>query len=285
MKIKLTESQLSRIVEDNLHPKEERFLNKFFDRVEGLTPITALKVYFSEYGFDERMFKHSKRIRDWFEKTILPRVRGLHIDYLDERLITILETYIEEEIEEIVGSSDNPLEKYNSLNKLEKLLVDKIGIRGVKSKILREVISGTIDDVVSYLFDKYDPRESIRIASNIKNNMDYRNDVENLTRTVKDFAEKNGIVLFDKMRGGYTFKRKDDTMIRDLVSYMNDTPKKTKRGFLNYIDSQDAPGQFSQFWSAANAAGIIQKIGGGSNVTYKLGPNYNAFEEGNLVAF
>ena len=285
MKIKLTESQLSRIVEDNLHPKEERFLNKFFDRVEGLTPITALKVYFSEYGFDERMFKHSKRIRDWFEKTILPRVRGLHIDYLDERLITILETYIEEEIEEIVGSSDNPLEKYNSLNKLEKLLVDKIGIRGVKSKILREVISGTIDDVVSYLFDKYDPRESIRIASNIKNNMDYRNDVENLTRTVKDFAEKNGIALFDKMRGGYTFKRRDDTMIRDLVNYMNDTPKKTKRGFLNYIDSQDAPGQFSQFWSAANAAGIIQKIGGGSNVTYKLGPNYNAFEEGNLVAF
>ena len=111
------------------------------------------------------------------------------------------------------------------------------------------------------------------------------NDRENLTRTVKDFAEKNGIVLFEKMRGGYTFKRKDDTMIRDLVNYMNDTPKKTKRGFLNYIGSQYSPGQFSQFWSAANVAGIIQKIGGGSNVTYKLGPNYNAFEEGNLVAF
>ena len=285
MKIKLTESQLSRIVEDNLHPKEERFLNKFFDRVEGLTPITALKVYFSEYGFDERMFKHSKRIRDWFEKTILPRVRGLHIDYLDERLITILETYIEEEIEEIVGSSDNPLEKYNSLNKLEKLLVDKIGIRGVKSKILKEIMGGMVDDVVSYLFDNYEPIEAIRIASNFKKSLNYRNDVENLTRTVKDFAEKNGIALFDKMRGGYTFKRKDDTMIRDLVSYMNDTPKKTKRGFLNWIGSEDRPGQFSQFWSAANAAGIIQKIGGGSNVTYKLGPNYNAFEEGNLVAF
>ena len=94
-----------------------------------------------------------------------------------------------------------------------------------------------------------------------------------------------GIALFDKMRGGYTFARRDDTMIRDLVNYMNDTPKKTKRGFLNYIGSEDRPGQFSQFWSAANAAGIIQKIGGGSNVTYKLGPNYNAFEEGNLVAF
>jgi len=288
MKIKLTESQLSRIVEDNLHPKEERFLNKFFDRVENLSPTESLKVYFSEYGFDVRMFKHSKRIRDWFENTIIPKLSGLHMDHLDERLNGILETYIEEEMEEIVGSADNPLEKYNSLNKLKELLVDKIGIRGVKSKILREVISGTIDDVVSYLFDKYDPRESIRIASNIKNNMNYRdyyNDAGNLTRTVKDFAEKNGIVLFDKMIGGYTFKRRDDTMIRDLVSYMNDTPKKTKRGFLNYIGSEDRPGQFSKFWSAANAAGIIQKIGGGSNVTYKLGPNYNAFEEGNLVAF
>lgn len=284
MKIKLTESQLSRIVVDNINPKEERFLNKFFERVEDLNPKDALQIYFSEFGFDERMFRHSKRIRDWFEKTIIPRLRGLHIDHLDKRLNSILETFIEEEIEEIVGSVDNSLQKYNSLNKLEKLLVDKVGIRGVKSKILSDVIGGTIDDVVSYLFDKYEPIEAIRITSNIKNSMNY-NDRVNLSRAVKDFAEKNGIALFDKMRGGYTFKRRDDTMIRDLVNYMNDTPKKTKRGFLNYIGSQDAPGQFSKFWSAANAAGIIQKIGGGSNVTYKLGPNYNAFEEGNLVAF
>lgn len=284
MKIKLTESQLSRIVVDNINPKEERFLNKFFNRVEDLSPTESLRVYFSEFGFDVRMYKHSKRIRDWFEKTIIPRLRGLHIDHLDKRLNSILETFIEEEIEEIVGSADNSLQKYNSLNKLEELLVDKVGIRGVKSKILKEIMGGMVDDVVSYLFDNYEPTKAVRIASNIKNSMNY-NDIENLTRTVKDFAEKNGVTLFDKMRGGYTFKRRDDTMIRDLVNYMNDTPKKTKRGFLNYIGSQDAPGQFSKFWSAANVAGIIQKIGGGSNVTYKLGPNYKSFEEGNLVAF
>jgi hypothetical protein len=273
MKIKLTESQLSRIVEDNLHPKEERFLDKFFDRVENLYTKDALQVYFREFGFDERMFKHSKRIRDWFENTILPGLRGGWINNVDKRLESILETFIEEEIEEIVGSDKNSLEKYNSLNKLRKSLEDRFGVRGVESKILNEIMGGMVDDVVSYLFDKYEPREAIRIASNIKKSMNY-NDVENLTRT-----------LFEKMRGGYTFKRKDDTMIRDLVNYMNDTPKKTKRGFLNYIGSQDGPGQFSKFWSAANVAGIIQKIGGGSNVTYKLGPNYNAFEEGNLVAF
>ena len=284
MKIKLTESQLSRIVEDNLHPKEERFLNKFFERVELLNPMSALDVYFKEFGFDERMFKHSKKIRDWFENTILPRLRGYHIQRIDTRLIPILDIFIEEETEEIVGSDKNPLEKYNSLSNLQKLIVDRFEIRGVESKILKEIMGGMVDDVVSYLFDNYEPREAIRIASNIKKIMSY-NDKKNLTRTVKDFAEKNGIALFDKMRGGYTFARRDDTMIRDLVNYMNDTPKKTKRGFLNYIGSKDRPGQFSKFWSAANAAGIIQKIGGGSNVTYKLGPNYNAFEEGNLVAF
>ncbi len=284
MKIKLTESQLSRIVEDNLHPKEERFLNKFFDRVENLNTMSALDVYFKEFGFDERMFKHSKRIRDWFENTILPTLRGYNIQRADVRLTSILESFIEEEIEEIVGSNKNPLEKYNSLNKLRKLASDRFGIGGVEYKILKEIMGGMVDDVVSYLFDNYEPREAIKIASTIKNNMDY-NDRENINRTVKYFAEKNGVTLFDKMRGGYTFKRRDDTMIRDLVNYMNDTPKKTKRGFLNYIGSEDRPGQFSQFWSAANSAGIIEKIGGGSNVTYKLGPNYKAFEEGNLVAF
>ena len=284
MKIKLTESQLSRIVEDNLHPKEERFLNKFFDRVEYLDVMEGLDVYFKEFGFDERMFKHSKRIRDWFENTILPLLRGYHIQRTDNRLIPIIEVFIEEEIEEIVGGDKNPLEKYNSLNKLQKSILNRFEIRGVESTILKEIMDGMIDDVVSYLFDNYEPREAIRIASNIKKSMNY-NDVENLTRTVKDFAQKNGVTLFDKMRGGYTFNRRDDTMIRDLINYMLDTPKKTKRGFLNWIDSEDRPGQFSQFWSAANAAGIIQKIGGGSNVTYKLGPNYKAFEEGNLVAF
>ena len=287
MKIKLTESQLSRIVEDNLHPKEERFLDKFFDRVADLSPKEALQVYFREFGFDVRMYKHSKRIRDWFKNTILPGLRGGWVGHVDKSLIAILETFIEKEIEEVLGSDKNPIEKYNSLNKLQ--LLKRFGVRGVESTILKEIMDGMVDDVVSYLFDKYEPREAIRIASNIKKSMNY-NDIENLTRTVKDFAEKNGITLFkQKMigrnRSGYSFNKRDNSMIRDLINYMLDTPKKTKRGFLNYIGSQDGPGQFSQFWSAANAAGIIEKVGGGSNVTYKLGPNYKAFEEGNLVAF
>ena len=86
---------------------------------------------------------------------------------------------------------------------------------------------------------------------------------------------------------GYSFNRKDDSMIRDLINYMKDISdiKKTKRGFLDYIGSHYSGGQYSDFWSAANKSGIIEKVGGGSNVTYKLGPNYEAWEEGRVVAF
>ena len=283
MKIKLTESQLSRIVEDNLHPKQERFLNMFFERVEDLSPKDALEVYFIDFGFDERMFKYSKRIRDWFENTILPGLRGSHIEKHDSRLISMIEIFIDEEISEIVGSDNNPLKKFISLNKLQKSLVDRFGIRGIESKILKEILGGMIDDVVSYLFDSYVPKDAIRILSNLKKNLKY-DDIVNLTRIVKDFAEKNGVTLVPKHEN-LTFQKGEDSMVRDLINYMKEVPQKTKRGFLNYIGSHYTAGQHSGFWSAVNKAGIIQKIGGGNNVTYQLGPNYKSWEEGKLVAF
>ena len=66
---------------------------------------------------------------------------------------------------------------------------------------------------------------------------------------------------------------------------MTISPKKTKRGFLNHIGQTESGGQLSTFWSAANQSGIIQKVGGGNNVTYELGPNYKDWEEGKVVAF
>jgi hypothetical protein len=104
---------------------------------------------------------------------------------------------------------------------------------------------------------------------------------------VKDFASKNGLVLIPKHKG-ITFKKGDESRIRDLINYIKDVPilpKKTKRGFLNYINQTESGGQLSTFWSAANQSGIIQKVGGGNNVTYELGPNYKDWEEGKVVAF
>jgi hypothetical protein len=245
MKIKLTESQLSRIVEDNLHPKEERFLNLFFERVKNLDPKDALDVYFRDFGFDVRMMEHSKKIYDWFRYEILPKIGGRResLHGINKGVFSLFDLVIERELDMIVGSDRNGYQKLNAIINLEKLYP------------------------WHYSSDKMGSRK-----------------FESVNSIVKGFAEKNGLTLIPKHKG-YTFQRGEETMVRDLINYMKDVPQKTKRGFLNYIGSNYGRGQYSTFWSAVNKAGIIQKVGGGNNVTYQLGPNYKAWEEGNTVAF
>ncbi len=128
----------------------------------------------------------------------------------------------------------------------------------------------------------YKPIEAIKRLS-ILNRKSHNPKVED---TAKEIANKNGITLISKHMN-YTFNRKDDSMVRDLINYMKDISniKKTKRGFLDYIGSHYSGGQYSHFWSAANNAGIIEKVGGGNNVTYKLGSNYENWENNKVVAF
>jgi hypothetical protein len=111
---------------------------------------------------------------------------------------------------------------------------------------------------------------------------------------VNNITKENGLTLVNKS-GGYSLQKKEGSMVRQLIDYMTDdvnTERKTKRGFLEYIGSEYSRGQFATFWSAVatfwsavNKQGIIEKVGGGSNVTYKLGPNYDDWEKGKVVAF
>jgi hypothetical protein len=71
MKVKLTESQYLKMIVENVNPNEERMLNHFFDRVSRLNPKEAMDVYFDEYGFDDRIMRHSKRLYDWFKYGII----------------------------------------------------------------------------------------------------------------------------------------------------------------------------------------------------------------------
>lgn len=283
MKIKLTESQLSRIVEDNLHPKEERFLNLFFERVKNLDTKDALDVYFRDFGFDVRMMEHSKKIYDWFRYEILPKIGGRResLHGINKGVFSLFDLVIERELDMIVGSDRNGYQKLNAIINLEKLFPWHYS--SDKTKTLSEVGDGLIYDAVEDLFKQHKPKEAIRQASLLKDKMGSRK-FESVNSIVKGFAEKNGLTLIPKHKG-YTFQRGEETMVRDLINYMKDVPQKTKRGFLNYIGSNYGRGQYSTFWSAVNKAGIIQKVGGGNNVTYQLGPNYKAWEEGNTVAF
>jgi len=138
---------------------------------------------------------------------------------------------------------------------------------------------------INFIKNTYSGVEAVKRLSlfNIKTEHKYRSMILDVIDNIK---KENNIIVTPKSKG-YTLNKRENSMVRQLIDYMKDikTPKKTKRGFLSYIGSQYGVGQYSDFWSAANKSGIIEKVGGGSNVTYKLGPNYEAWEEGRVVAF
>ena len=56
----------------------------------------------------------------------------------------------------------------------------------------------------------------------------------------------------------------------------------TRKDFLEFINKPATPGYFSMFFSAINAAGIVEKHRKGRQFYYTLGPNYEAYKAGTL---
>lgn len=284
MKIKLTESQYLKVITENQNPNVDRLLQKFFDDIRPLDDDEKLYYFFDVYGFDDRMMEVSDRLYDWFRYSLLRSIKKINYSTLSKyrnKINNLLEFLSTKESKKIIDSNINDLKKIKELIKLESIMPIVY-----ESKILKELIDGLLFDSIQYLFKNYEPKEAIRQSSILSDQLG-RKRMENIVPLVKDFAEKNGLTIIPK-HNGITFQKGEDSMVRDLINYMKDIPelpKKTKRGFLDYIGSRYGAAQYSTFWSAVNKAGIIQKVGGGNNVTYELGPNYKAYEEGNVVAF
>lgn len=284
MKIKLTESQYLKVITENQNPNVDRLLQKFFDNTSNKGVDDKIMYYFDVYGFDDKMMEVSDRLYDWFKYGILPKwdkiVWGTKDKYRN-KLNSLFDVVATKESKKILNSNKNDLEKIKGLISLNYTLPYYY-----KGKILEELIDGLLFDSIQYLFKNYEPKEAIRQSSILADYLGYKR-MENIVPLVKDLAEKNGLTIIPKHKG-FTFQKDEGSMVRDLINYMKDIPelpKKTKRGFLDYIGSHYGAGQYSTFWGAVNKAGIIQKVGGGNNVTYELGPNYKAYEEGNVVAF
>jgi hypothetical protein len=284
MKIRLTERQYLKVITENKNPKVDRLLQKFFDDIRYLDVDEKLYYFFDVYDFDEKMMGVSNRLYEWFKYSLLSDIKIIDIATLSKyqnKINNLLELLTTKETKKIIDSNKNDLEKIKELSKLESIIP-----KYYESKILKELIDGLLFDSIQYLFKNYEPKEAIRQSSILSDHLGiYR--MKNIVPLVKDFAEKNGLTIIPKHKG-ITFQKDEGSMVRDLINYMKDIPeipKKTKRGFLDYIGSRYTGGQHSTFWSAVNKVGIIQKVGGGNNVTYELGPNYKAYEEGNVVAF
>jgi hypothetical protein len=284
MKIKLTESQYLKVITENQNPNVDRLLQKFFDDTSNKGVDDKIMYYFDVYGFDDRVMEVSDRLYDWFKYGILPewdKIFWRTKDKYRNKLNSLFDVVATKESKKILNSNKNDLEKIKGLISLNYTLPYYY-----ESKILKELIDGLLFDSIQYLFKNYEPKEAIRQSSILSDQLGYKR-MENIVPLVKDFAERNGLTIIPKHKG-FTFQKDEGSMVRSLINYMKDIPelpKKTKRGFLDYIGSHYGAGQYSTFWSAVNKAGIIQKVGGGNNVTYELGPNYKAYEEGNVVAF
>lgn len=280
MKVIINNRQHLLLVEDN--QKWDKFIQYFKNNAMNKNTKEWLDDFFNTFNLNKETLLNNESLYniflDFFRKNVDYYSNNL-MEY-GTKIIEIFDLISEKESKRILSSKGNPLEKIKQLIILENKFPWKY-----ENVILTEVVDGLLYDAVEYSFKNYTPVDAITQLSIIKDKIGNR--AEGMIPLVKDFASKNGITLIPKHKG-FTFQKGDESRIRDLIKYIKDVPilpKKTKRGFLNYIDQTESGGQLSTFWSAANQSGIIQQVGGGNKVTYELGPNYKDWEEGRVVAF
>jgi hypothetical protein len=175
--------------------------------------------------------------------------------------------------------------KEDVINNFYKLVDFKLKLPySYRNNFLIDLIESSIDRVIPIMFNKYPAKDAVRKLSIVTDKLSFLK--KRTFKVVKKYAEDNGLLLIPKDKG-FTFNRKENSMVRDVINYLKDPSEKikTKTGFLKYIGSSLGGGQHATFWSALNKSGIIQKIGSGNNVTYTFGPNYDEWENGNLIAF
>ena len=286
MKIRLTEVQYRKLIKEttlNFNKDITPLVEAFIEGIKGATPIRVMNSFFNTYKLTLDDVKNNKLLYktmyniDW---------GGIDEDVVVDRYkySEIVEFFLQSEYGRIMNMV-NPYQRFNSLFSLNNKFV---GWSNATSYWSTRVISQMMNEselVIDSILNTYSGVEAIKRLSVFNNRTKYRFHTEILD-VVNKITKENELTLVNKSNG-YSFNRKDDSMIRDLINYMKDISdiKKTKRGFLDYIGSHYSGGQYSHFWSAANHSGIIEKVGGGSNVTYKLGPNYDDWEKGKVVAF
>jgi hypothetical protein len=280
MKVIINNRQHLLLVEDN--QKWDKFIQYFKNNAMNKNTKEWLDDFFNTFNLNKETLLNNESLYniflDFFRKNVDYYSNNL-MEY-GAKITEIFDLISEKESKRILSSKGNPLEKIKQLIILENKFPWKY-----ENVILTEVVDGLLYDAVEYSFKNYTPVDAITQLSIIKDKIGNR--AEGMIPLVKDFASKNGITLIPKHKG-FTFQKGDESRIRDLIKYIKDVPilpKKTKRGFLNYIGQTESGGQLSTFWSAANQSGIIQQVGGGNKVTYELGPNYKDWEEGRVVAF
>tara|TARA_Y100000389_G_scaffold196874_1_gene230472 strand:+ start:2641 stop:3498 length:858 start_codon:yes stop_codon:yes gene_type:complete len=285
MKIRLTEIQYSKLIKEvtlKFNKDITPLVEVFIGDIKDVTPIKAMNLFFNTYKLTLNDIKSNKLLYktiyniDWWgvsENIVVDRYKYSEI----------VEFFLQSEFGRIMNMS-TPYQRFNNLFSLRNKFdgwedmktMDKINHQMMNESFL----------VIEDILNTYSGVEAIKRLSIFNERTKYKFHTE-ISDAVNNITKENGLTLVNKS-GGYSLQKKEGSMVRQLIDYMTDdvnTKRKTKRGFLEYIGSEYSRGQFATFWSAVNKQGIIEKVGGGSNVTYKLGPNYDDWEKGKVVAF
>tara|TARA_R110000824_G_scaffold290897_1_gene479386 strand:+ start:236 stop:1081 length:846 start_codon:yes stop_codon:yes gene_type:complete len=281
MKIKLTESQHRRMLKEQT--KQEVLADKLSQELAGADLKKTMDDLTTLYGYSEEEIINNPVLMNLVKEKMLKEIRERY--YISRELEDKYGTYFGAvglaASEEIFKSNDNLYSKFLQLSAVAQSIPWSYSEHTDKDMV-KEMRDGLIYDTLQYLFDNFTPRDALKRASIMsdKKGVDY----DQIYPLVKQFADKHGITLFNKHRG-MTFAKKDG-MMRSLVNYLKDVEPKTKEGFLDYINSVGrGPGQHTVFWGAAKNAGLLTPVRNGRKITYQLGPNYEAWENDNLVAF
>jgi len=286
MKIILSNTQYKRLFTESMEDK----LSMNFDKV-----INVLKKY-NNRNFINELLTFYDGFDDFLKNSLINYNK--FIDLFIEKVLNV------DKPQNFSFSRFN--DDYSSIGDIQNEIITYLNEKGdyktlinflIKGKFLKfndttlELIIDSLPNILEYYDSLYEPKKVIKNLSVLVSNINYKWYLGNrfFYPILKDYAQKNGLTLIDKNKG-YTFNKGDEgTLIRSLINYIKEVPvlpKKNRKGFLDYLGLKDKTrGHYSSFWSAALQSGIIQKVGSGKNTTYQLGPNYENWEKGNIVAF
>lgn len=278
MKIKLTEEQYRKFIFER--NKKEAFMDKVYKEIQNKDIKDVWPLIVDVYGFsvdeiieDDMLYhllgyKMLDGVKNWGYLGFNPRSYVRYINAIAEKLS-----------DDVVESNIPPPQKTIELNQILRLFDDSVAA----NETIERLIS-SIEPSIEYFFKNNPTKKAIKLSSNLRSEVRGRGFDGEIMNIINNFAEKEGLSIFPKT-AGLTFEKKDG-MIQSLINYITDKPKKTKEGFLRYINSRGrTTGQHSTFFRAAVQSGIIKKVRDGRTITYELGPNYEAWKNGKLVAF
>ena len=281
MKIKLTEEQYRKFVSEDTN--RTNFMNKVYKEIEGDDFEHVWDLIVNTYGFTVDEVIEDEMLYHLLGYKMLDRVRNSgYLGFNPRPYRRYMNAIAEKLSDDVYISNISPPQKAIELKQILYLFDDSVAGNETVERLLN-----TVDPALDYFFEHNPPKKAIQLASILYKKIRGGGvffDPREIMNKINNFAERHGLVLFYKT-AGLTFEKKDG-MIQSLINYIQDKPKKTKEGFLRYINSRGrSSGQHSTFFRAAVHAGIIKKVRDGRTITYELGPNYEAWKNGNLVAF